>query len=181
VIYSLGLRISEGLPWKARHRRVSQRTRAYSRWQGRQRIAYSSPMPAMTLEAMRRFLDGLHRHPRFLLFPSPAGSQYHRAESPVHGWMPAALQAAIESSSLECGIEKRLTVHSARARYRHRTCWSREWTCASSSPWLGHSRIATPQARLRHIPRLCPRSHRLDSPLHNAAEAASSCAGWKES
>jgi site-specific recombinase XerD len=112
VVYSLGLRISEGLdlevtdidgPQKRVHIRDGKG--------GRDRYV---PLPEMTYGIMRRFWLS-HRHPR-LLFPSPAGSQLMGsiASAPMDA---SGVQAAFKAARLECGIAKRLTVHSLRHAY----------------------------------------------------------------
>jgi site-specific recombinase XerD len=112
VVYSLGLRIGEGLgleltdidgPQKRVHIRDGKG--------GRDRYV---PLPEMTYGIMRRFWLS-HRHPR-LLFPSPVGSQFMgtMASSPMDA---SGVQAAFKAARLECGIEKRLTVHSLRHAY----------------------------------------------------------------
>jgi len=72
------------------------------------------PMPVLTLQALRRFWTS-HRHPR-LLFPSPAGSRFivRIASAPMDA---SGVQADLKAARLECGIEKRLTVHSLRHAY----------------------------------------------------------------
>ncbi|APD47139.1 MULTISPECIES: site-specific integrase [unclassified Synechococcus] len=112
VIYSLGLRISEGLALEVSDIDGSQR-RVHIR-DGKGGKDRYVPMPALTLEAMRRFWT-THRHPR-LLFPSPAGSQFivRIASAPMDA---SGVQAALKAARLECGIEKRLTVHSLRHAY----------------------------------------------------------------
>ena len=112
VVYSLGLRISEGLdlevtdidgPQKRVHIRDGKG--------GRDRYV---PLPEMTYGIMRRFWTS-HRHPR-LLFPSPQGSQFVGtiATSPMDA---SGVQAAFKAARLDCRIEKRLTVHSLRHAY----------------------------------------------------------------
>lgn len=112
VVYSLGLRISEGLdlevtdidgPQKRVHIRDGKG--------GRDRYV---PLPEMTYGIMRRFWLS-HRHPR-LLFPSPVGSRFMgtMASAPMDA---SGVQAAFKAARLECGIEKRLTVHSLRHAY----------------------------------------------------------------
>jgi integrase len=72
------------------------------------------PIPDLTLQSLRRFWT-THRHPR-LLFPSPAGSQFivRMASAPMDA---SGVQAALKAARKECGIEKRLTVHSLRHAY----------------------------------------------------------------
>jgi len=112
VVYSLGLRISEGLglevtdidgPNKRVHIRDGKG--------GRDRYV---PLPEMTYTIMRRFWTS-HRHPR-LLFPSPVANQFMAsiAASPMDA---SGVQAAFKAARLDCKIEKHLTVHSLRHAY----------------------------------------------------------------
>ena len=72
VVYSLGLRITEGLALEVADIDGTQR-RVHIR-DGKGGKDRYVPLPALTLQAMRRFWSS-RRHPR-LLFPSPAGSQF---------------------------------------------------------------------------------------------------------
>ena len=112
VVYSLGLRIGEGLALEVADIDGSQR-RVHIR-DGKGGKDRYVPIPVLTLQAMRRFWT-THRHPR-LLFPSPAGSQFvvRIASAPMDA---SGVQAALRAARLECGIEKRLTVHSLRHAY----------------------------------------------------------------
>lgn len=112
VVYSLGLRIGEGLALEVADIDGSQR-RVHIR-DGKGGKDRYVPMPALTLEALRRYWT-THRHPR-LLFPSPAGSRFivRIASAPMDA---SGVQAALRAARLECGIEKRLTVHSLRHAY----------------------------------------------------------------
>jgi site-specific recombinase XerD len=109
VVYSLGLRISEGLALEVADIDGSQR-RVHIR-DGKGGKDRYVPLPALTLQTLRRFWSR-HRHPR-LLFPSPAGSAFivRIASAPMDA---SGVQAALKAARLECGIEKRLTVHSLR-------------------------------------------------------------------
>ncbi|WP_231598017.1 site-specific integrase [Synechococcus sp. CBW1002] len=112
VVYSLGLRIGEGLALEVADIDGSQR-RVHIR-DGKGGKDRYVPIPVLTLQAMRRFWT-THRHPR-LLFPSPAGSQIivRITSAPMDA---SGVQAALRAARLECGIEKRLTVHSLRHAY----------------------------------------------------------------
>lgn len=112
VVYSLGLRIGEGLALEVADIDGSQR-RVHIR-DGKGGKDRYVPIPVLTLQAMRRFWT-THRHPR-LLFPSPAGSQFivRIASAPMDA---SGVQAALRAARLECGIEKKLTVHSLRHAY----------------------------------------------------------------
>jgi integrase len=112
VVYSLGLRITEGLALEVADIDGSQR-RMHIR-DGKGGKDRYVPLPALTLQALRRFWSS-HRHPR-LLFPSPAGHQIivRIASAPMHA---SGVQAALRAARLDCGIQKRLTVHSLRHAY----------------------------------------------------------------
>lgn len=112
VVYSLGLRISEGLGLEVADIDGSQR-RVHIRDAKGGKDRYV-PIPDLTLQSLRRFWT-THRHPR-LLFPSPAGSQFivRMASAPMDA---SGVQAALKAARKECGIEKRLTVHSLRHAY----------------------------------------------------------------
>jgi integrase/recombinase XerD len=105
VVYSFGLRISEGLglevadidgPNKRVHLRDGKG--------GRDRYV---PLPEITYAIMGRFWTS-HRQPR-LLFPSPVVSQFMAsfATSLMHA---SGVQAAFKAARLDCKIEKQLTL-----------------------------------------------------------------------
>lgn len=118
--YSMGLRLGEGLglevgdidgPRKRVHIRDGKG--------GKDRYV---PIPEPTLEALRRWWQE-HRHPR-LLFPSPAGGAQHmcRATGPMdRGGIQTAMKAAVS----ECGIQRRITIHSLRHYAEFRIILSR--------------------------------------------------------
>ena len=112
VVYSLGLRIREALDLEVADIDGAQR-RVHIR-DGKGGKDRYVPLQELTLQVMRRFWTS-HRHPR-LLFPSPVGSQFivRYASAPMD---PSGVQAAFKAARLECGIEKRLTVHSLRHAY----------------------------------------------------------------
>jgi len=112
VVYSLGLRISEGLALEVADIDGSQR-RVHIR-DGKGGKDRYVPMSAVTLQALRRFWSS-HRHPR-LLFPSPAGHQFivRIASAPMDA---SGVQAALRAARQESGIAKKLTVHSLRHAY----------------------------------------------------------------
>ena len=112
VVYSLGLRISEGLDLEVTDIDGPQK-RVHIR-DGKGGGDRYVPLPEMTYGIMRRFWLS-HRHPR-LLFPSPVGSRFMgtMASAPMDA---SGVQAAFKAARLECGIEKRLTVHSLRHAY----------------------------------------------------------------
>ena len=112
VVYSLGLRITEGLTLEVADIDGTQR-RVHIR-DGKGGKDRYVPLPALTLQAMRRFWSS-HRHPR-LLFPSPAGHQIivRIASAPMDA---SGVQAALRAARLDYGIQKKLTVHSLRHAY----------------------------------------------------------------
>jgi len=107
VVYSLGLRISECLTLEVADIDGSlRRVHIRDGKGGKDRYV---PLPAM-----RRFWSS-HRHPRLLL-PSPAGHQFivRIASAPMDA---SGVQAALRAARLDCGIQKKLTVHSLRHAY----------------------------------------------------------------
>jgi integrase/recombinase XerD len=102
TLYSLGLRLSEGLALKigdidATHRRVHIRDSKGNR----DRFV---PLPDATLVALRRFWQ-LHRHPEWL-FPNRQGGlkAAHSARSPLdRGGVQTTLHKVVEA----CGLKKR--------------------------------------------------------------------------
>jgi len=154
VVYSLGLRISEGLALEVADIDGNQR-RVHIR-DGKGGKDRYVPMPVLTLQALRRFWTS-HRHPR-LLFPSPAGSRFivRIASAPMDA---SGVQAALKAARLECGIEKRLTVHSLRHAYAtHLLEQGMDLRLIQSL--LGHSHSNT-TARYAHITKVV-RDHTAD-------------------
>ena len=144
-VYSLGLRITEGLAVEVNDIRYDQK-RVLIR-DGKGGVDRYVPLPEMTYRVLRRFWP-THRHPR-LLFPSPQGSRF---QSPIPASKPmdgSGVQAAFKASKLECGIEKRITVHSLRHAYTtHLMELGMEMRLVQGS--LGHKSIST-TARYAHI------------------------------
>lgn len=144
-VYSLGLRITEGLAVEVNDIRYDQK-RVLIR-DGKGGVDRYVPLPEMTYHILRRFWR-THRHPR-LLFPSPQGSRFQSplpASKPMDG---SGVQAAFKASRLECGIEKRITVHSLRHAYTtHLMELGMEMRLVQGS--LGHKSIST-TARYAHI------------------------------
>lgn len=102
TLYSLGLRLGEGLTLKigdidAERRRVHIRDAKGNR----DRFV---PLPEATLDALRRFWS-LHRHPE-LLFPNRHGGlkAAHRARSPLDR---GGVQTTLRQVALDCGLKKR--------------------------------------------------------------------------
>jgi integrase/recombinase XerD len=112
TVYSLGLRLGEGLDLEVgdidgQLRRVHIRQAKG----GKDRYV---PLPALTLQNLRRFWT-THQHRR-LLFPNPSGSAatVRAASGPMDR---SGVQAALKAARIECGIHKHLTVHSLRHAY----------------------------------------------------------------
>jgi len=112
TIYCMGLRLGEGLRWQtgdidgARYRVHVRNPKG-----GNDRYV---PIPEQTLEVLRRWWKE-HRHPR-LLFPSPAGGP--RGLAKASGPMDrGGIQNAMKAAVTECGIHRKITVHSLRHGY----------------------------------------------------------------
>ena len=112
VIYSMGLRLGEGLGMEIGDIDSNQR-RVHVR-QGKGGKDRYVPLPDPTLQHLRRFWR-THRHPR-LLFPNASGNEAsaRTATSPMDR---GGVQAAIQAARQDCGIHKHLTVHSLRHAY----------------------------------------------------------------
>ena len=112
VIYSMGLRLGEGLGMEIGDIDSDQR-RVHVR-QGKGGKDRYVPLPDPTLQHLRRFWR-THRHPR-LLFPNASGNEAsaRTASSPMDR---GGVQAAIQAARKDCGIHKHLTVHSLRHAY----------------------------------------------------------------
>lgn len=103
TLYSLGLRLSEGLALKvsdidaARHRVHIRDSKG-----NRDRLV---PLPEATLEVLRKFWL-VHRHPE-LLFPNRAGglAGAHSASSALDR---GGVQKTLHQVTLQCGLKKRL-------------------------------------------------------------------------
>jgi integrase/recombinase XerD len=161
VVYSLGLRITEGLTLEVADIDGTQR-RVHIRAGKGGKDRYV-PLPALTLQALRRFWSS-HRHPR-LLFPSPAGSQFivRIASSPMDA---SGVQAALRAARQESGIAKKLTVHSLRHAYAtHLLEQGMDLRLIQSL--LGHSHSNT-TARYAHITQVVrdSSSDRIEMLLH---------------
>lgn len=103
TLYSLGLRLSEGLALKvgdidAQRRRVHVRDSKGNR----DRFV---PLPDATLDALRRFWR-THRHPE-LLFPNRLGGlkAARQARSPLDR---GGVQKTLRQVAIDCGLKKRL-------------------------------------------------------------------------
>ena len=143
-VYSLGLRISEGLGVEVTDIRYAEK-RVLIR-DGKGGVDRYVPLPEMTYQILRRFWP-THHHPR-LLFPSPQVSTYpgRLASKPMD---TSGVQAAFRAARLECGIERHITVHSLRHAYTtHLMELGMEMRLVQGS--LGHKSIST-TARYAHI------------------------------
>lgn len=112
VVYSLGLRTTEGLKLEVGDVDGSQhRVHIRNSKGGKDRYVV---LPELTLQALRRFWT-THRHPR-LLFPSPAfdAARSRRSEACMDA---SSVQAAFRATIRESGIRKRLTIRSLRHAY----------------------------------------------------------------
>jgi len=112
TVYSMGLRLGEGLQLQIgdidgqRHRIHIRSAKG-----GKDRYV---PLPQLTLRSLRQFWK-THRHPQ-LLFPNPVGGRNGRppAASPMdRGGVQAAMKAAVA----DCGIRRKISVHSLRHGY----------------------------------------------------------------
>jgi site-specific recombinase XerD len=112
TIYSMGLRLGEGLALEVGDI-DGQRYRVHVRQAKGGRDRYV-PLPGPTLQHLRRFWC-THRHPR-LLFPNASGDPalMRKASSCMDR---GGVQAALKAARIDCGIHKRLTVHSLRHAY----------------------------------------------------------------
>lgn len=112
VVYSLGLRTTEGLKLEVGDVDGSQhRVHIRNSKGGKDRYVV---LPDLTLQALRRFWT-THRHPR-LLFPSPVfdAARSRRSEAYMDA---SSIQAAFRATIRESGIQKRLTIRSLRHAY----------------------------------------------------------------
>jgi integrase/recombinase XerD len=110
--YSMGLRLGEGIQLEVGDI-DGERQRVHIRGAkgGKDRLV---PLPEVTLEALRRFWK-THRNPR-LLFPSWSGNadRIRKAETPMDR---GGVQAAIKAAVADCGIKRKITMHSLRHSY----------------------------------------------------------------
>ena len=102
VLYSLGLRLSEGLALKVGDI-DGQRARVHIRDSKGNRDRFV-PLPDATLDVLRKFWH-VHRHPE-LLFPNRAGglAGAHSATSPLDR---GGVQKTLHQVTLQCGLKKR--------------------------------------------------------------------------
>jgi site-specific recombinase XerD len=140
----MGLRISEGVALEVGdidgvHRRIHIRD-------AKGRKDRYVPLPELTYISLRRFWS-THHHPR-LLFPSPAGSKL-LAQPATKPMDCSGIQSAMRAARIECGITKRLTVHSLRHAYATHLL-ELGMDLRSIQELLGHSELKT-TARYTHI------------------------------
>jgi site-specific recombinase XerD len=144
TVYSMGLRISEGVALEVGdidgvYRRIHVRDAKG----GKDRYV---PLPELTYISLRRFWS-THHHPR-LLFPSPVAGKFqvHPTNKPMDC---SGIQSALRAARIECGINKRLTVHSLRHAYATHLL-EMGMDLRSIQELLGHSDLKT-TARYTHI------------------------------
>lgn len=115
TVYSLGLRLSEGLALSVADI-DAQRARVHIRDSKGNRDRFV-PLPAATLQTLRRFWQE-HRNPE-LLFPNRHGGLLAagRASTPLDR---GGVQRALRQVALECGIKKK-SAHTACATAMQRT------------------------------------------------------------
>ena len=154
VVYSLGLRTSEGLKLEVGDVDGSQhRVHIRNSKGGKDRYVV---LPELTLQALRRFWT-THRHPR-LLFPSPVfdAERSRRSEAYMDA---SSIQAAFRATIRESGIQKRLTIRSLRHAYAtHLLELGMDMRLIQDL--MGHEDSKT-TARYAHITKTC-RNHTTD-------------------
>jgi len=112
VVYSLGLRITEGLKLEVGDIDGSEhRVHIRNSKGGKDRYVV---LPELTLQALRRFWT-THRHPR-LLFPSPVFDAA-RSRRPGACMDASSVQAAFRATIRDSGIQKKLSIRSLRHAY----------------------------------------------------------------
>jgi integrase/recombinase XerD len=112
TVYSMGLRISEGVELEVGDiDGVKHRVHIHDAKGGKDRYV---PLPEVTLINLRRFWT-THHHPR-LLFPSPVTDKF-LAQPATKPMDCSGIQAALRAALNDCGITRRLTVHSLRHAY----------------------------------------------------------------
>lgn len=112
VIYSMGLRISEGLrirPGDICSARMQLHVRNGKG--GKDRLV---PLPRITLHLMRKFWV-THRNPNFI-FPKFSGTAERISRTTVH-MDKGGVQGALKAALLDSNISKNITVHSLRHSY----------------------------------------------------------------
>lgn len=109
TIYSMGLRLSEGIGLEVGDV-DSRRMKAHIR-NGKGRKDRIVPLPLKTLHLLRTYWV-THRNPR-LLFPNMLGGA-QRVRNTDRAMDEGGVQCALKAALHDCGIRKRITVHSLR-------------------------------------------------------------------
>lgn len=156
TLYSMGLRLGEGIRIEVGDI-DSARARLHVRNAkgGKDRYVI---LPEATIAVLRRWWC-FHRHPR-LLFPSPAAGDGKMAEASTpmdRGGVQTAMKAAVA----ECGIQRKITVHSLRHGYATHLL-ELGVDLREIQSLLGHVRPET-TARYAHLTEVtrCQAQHRL--------------------
>ncbi len=110
--YSMGLRLGEALSLQISDI-DADRNRVHIR-RGKGHKDRLVPLPDLTLEALRE-LWKRHRHPHFL-FPNPTGS-FERIQKATTHMDRGGTQQAMKQVVKECGISKKVSIHSLRHSY----------------------------------------------------------------
>ena len=108
TLYSMGLRLGEGLRLEVGDIDAG-RARVHVRGAKGDKDRFVA-LPRKTVTVLRQFW-ATHRHER-LLFPNPSAQQ--KATMPMDR---GGVQAAIKAAAADCGIHRRITVHSLRHSY----------------------------------------------------------------
>lgn len=111
VCYSLGLRLGEALGLTV-HDIDAARMKVHVR-QGKGKKDRFVTLPDVALSALRRYWL-THRHPRFVF---PAGSSPSQQQAATKVMDRGGLQKSFKVIVADCGISKRITVHSLRHCY----------------------------------------------------------------
>ena len=144
TVYSMGLRISEGVALQVRDiDGVRRRIHIRDAKGGKDRYV---TLPELTYITLRRFWS-THHHPR-LLFPSPAAGKF-LAQPATKPMDCSGIQAALRAAVKDCEISRRLTVHSLRHAYASHLL-ELGMDLRSIQELLGHSDLKT-TARYTHI------------------------------
>lgn len=110
--YSMGLRLGEALKLEVGDfDRSRRRLHIRAAKGGKDRLV---PVPKVTLQVLRRFWK-THRNPR-LLFPSWVGTS-NRIQWTQRPMDRGGVQAAIKAAVADCGIRRRISMHSLRHSY----------------------------------------------------------------
>jgi integrase/recombinase XerD len=144
TVYSLGLRLSEGLQLQVGDINAT-RGRVHIRG-GKGDKDRSVTLPQKTLDVLRRFWT-THRHPR-LLFPNPSGGA-QRIQAVTTPMNRGGVQGAIKAATNDCGIRRRITVHSLRHSCATHLL-ERGVDLRSIQVLLGHASVQT-TARYTHL------------------------------